>query len=51
MTGVIDKVGRDYLDLAALRPGEARRAPQVGHVRTVPFSALAAIRSVFTGDF
>ena len=50
MTGVIDKVGRDYLDLAALRPGEARRAPHVGHVMTIPFSALAAVRSVFTGD-
>lgn len=50
MAGVIDKVGRDYLDLAALRPGEVRRAPHVGHVCTVPFSALAAIRSVFTQD-
>lgn len=51
VTGVIDKVGRDYIDLAALRPGEARRALHVGQVSTIPFSALASIRSVFAGEF
>ncbi|HJV97819.1 MAG TPA: hypothetical protein VJ617_01795 [Arthrobacter sp.] len=50
VTGVIDRVGRDYFDLAAVRPGEARRALHVGQVSTIPFSALAAIRSPITGD-
>ncbi|WP_066292735.1 hypothetical protein [Arthrobacter sp. B6] len=50
VTGVIDKVGRDYVDLAAVRPGQARRALHVGQVSTIPFSALAAIRSPFMGE-
>lgn len=50
VTGVIDRVGLDYIDLAGVRPGEARRAIQVGQVSTIPFSALAAVRSPFAGE-
>lgn len=50
VTGVIDRVGLDYIDLAGIRPGEARRALHVGQVSTIPFSALAAIRSPFAGE-
>jgi len=45
LNGVIDRVGRDYLDLAVTEPGEARRAGNVREIATVPFAALAAIRS------
>ncbi|WP_411373730.1 hypothetical protein ACLH0K_11490 [Arthrobacter sp. MPF02] len=45
MEGVIDRVGKDYLDLAAVTPGEARRSCHVSHVSTIPFSALLAIRA------
>jgi hypothetical protein len=47
VTGVIDRVGLDYIDVAEVRPGVARRALEVGQVSTIPFSALAAIRSRF----
>jgi hypothetical protein len=43
--GVIDKVGRDHLDLAVTEDGEDRRESNVRKMVTVPFSALAAIRS------
>lgn len=43
--GVIDRVGKDYIDLAAVIPGEARRSHQVSQVSTIPFAALAAVRS------
>lgn len=46
LSGVIDRVGRDYFDLAVTRPGEARRATNVSQVATVPFSALGALRSL-----
>jgi hypothetical protein len=36
----------DYLDLAVLSPGEVRRNSQVSQVATIPFAALAAIRSL-----
>ncbi|SDQ82297.1 hypothetical protein SAMN04489738_3052 [Pseudarthrobacter chlorophenolicus] len=45
LEGVIDRVGKDYVDVAAVTPGEARRSRHVGDVSTVPFAALAAIRS------
>jgi hypothetical protein len=45
INGVIDRVGRDYLDLALTDPGEARRSANVREVSTVPFAALAALRS------
>jgi hypothetical protein len=48
LAGVIDRVGKDYLDLAVLSPGEVRRKHQVSQVATIPFTALAAIRSLRT---
>ncbi|MET3808927.1 hypothetical protein [Arthrobacter sp. UYEF3] len=44
--GVIDRVGRDFLDLAVTRPGEERRPSNVSGVATIPFGALVALRSV-----
>ena len=49
--GVIDRVGRDYLDFAVTGDGEERRAANVRQLATIPFAALAAIRSARTpGD-
>jgi sRNA-binding regulator protein Hfq len=45
LAGVIDRVGRDYFDLAVLAPGEVRRNHQVSQLATIPFTAVAAIRS------
>lgn len=45
LAGVIDRVGRDYIDLAAVIPGEPRRSRSVGQVSAIPFTALAMIRS------
>ncbi|MDQ0755744.1 hypothetical protein [Arthrobacter sp. B3I4] len=44
--GVIDRVGRDFFDLAVTAPGEERRGSNVTEVATIPFGALAALRSV-----
>lgn len=46
--GVIDRVGADFLDLAMIREGEDRRAANVRDVATVPFQALAGLRSART---
>ena len=43
--GVIDRVGRDFLDLAVTRAGEERRAANVRETATIPFAALAGLRS------
>jgi hypothetical protein len=43
--GVIDTVGGDFLDLAVMPVGEDRRPAGVRQVVTIPFAALAAIRS------
>jgi hypothetical protein len=43
--GVIDRVGRDHLDLAVTEDGEDRRPSNVREIVTVPFSAVAALRS------
>lgn len=48
--GVIDRVGRDFLDLALIAPGEERRAVNVSGVATIPFGALAGLRSVRVSD-
>ncbi|MGY2745723.1 hypothetical protein [Arthrobacter sp. UYCu723] len=48
--GVIDRVGRDHLDLAATEEGEDRRAANVRQMVTIPFSALAALRSARTAE-
>jgi hypothetical protein len=50
LPGVIDRVGKDYLDLAVLAQGEVRRSHQVSQVATIPFSALAAITSRRTAE-
>lgn len=44
--GVIDRVGKDYFDLALVPRGEARRRDSVQQLWTVPFASLAAIRSL-----
>lgn len=44
--GVIDRVGKDHFDVAATASGEARRHGNVSSVVTVPFAALAALRSL-----
>lgn len=51
LQGVIDRVGRDFFDLALTLPGEARRAGRVADVATVPFQALDALRSRRGGEF
>lgn len=43
--GVIDRVGRDHFDLAVTGEGEDRRAANVRQLATIPFGALAGIRS------
>lgn len=50
LAGVIDRVGKDYLDLATFTPGEVRRSNQVSQVSVIPLAALAAVRSRRTGD-
>ncbi len=44
--GVIDTVGRDFLDLAVARDGEERRPADARQMVAIPFGALAGIRSV-----
>lgn len=50
LTGVIDRVGKDHLDLAVYTPGESRRSRQVNQVSVIPFASLAAIRSRRSGE-
>jgi hypothetical protein len=44
VTGTIDRVGSDFLDLAEHATDDARRADAVTAVRAVAFSALAVVR-------
>lgn len=45
LTGVIDRVGADFLDLALVASGDVRRNAQVRQVSTVPFAAISLVRS------
>jgi hypothetical protein len=45
VTGTIDRVARDHLDLAEHEPGEARRDRIVRRIRLVPFDAIVRVRA------
>ena len=45
VSGTIDRVGRDYVELAEHPAGEPRRAGAVQDRRVIPLSALAVVRS------
>lgn len=50
VNGMIDRVGSDFLELAAVPSGEARRAGNVRTVYAVPFTAIGALASSRAGD-
>lgn len=45
VTGTLDRVGADHVDLAEHGAGEVRRAAAVRQVRLVPLTAIALVRS------
>lgn len=45
LEGVIDRVGKDFAEIAVVLPGEARRAATVSAVYAVPFAGIAAVSS------
>lgn len=46
VTGTIDRVARDHLDLAEHEPGVARRDRVVRRIRLVPFDAIVRVRAL-----
>jgi hypothetical protein len=44
LTGTLDRVGRDFCELAVHGPGEVRRATAVRGVETVPLAAIACVQ-------
>ncbi|MDH6236002.1 hypothetical protein [Cryobacterium sp. CG_9.6] len=46
LTGTIDRVGRDHLDLAVHPAGALRRTPNVEHYRVLPLDQMAFIKLV-----
>ena len=49
LTGTIDRVGRDHLDLAVHEPGLPRRARNVSQVRIVPLPHIELVRLGLSG--
>jgi hypothetical protein len=45
VSGTIDRVGKDFLEIAAVPFGEARRPANVRGVYAVPFAAVSALAS------
>lgn len=45
LTGTLDRVGVDFLEIAEHSSGEPRRSAELTAVRTVPFEAIAAVRT------
>lgn len=45
LTGTLDRVGADFVEVSLHGAGEPRRHDGVSGVRTVPFAALASVRS------
>jgi hypothetical protein len=44
LSGTIDRVGRDHIDLAVHAPGTLRRPRDVAHVRIVPLAHIHLVR-------
>jgi hypothetical protein len=45
VTGTVDRVGADFVEVAEHGPGEPRRQREVSGMRAVPFAAIAIVRS------
>jgi hypothetical protein len=45
VTGTVDRVGADFVEVAEHGPGEPRRQREVSGVRAVAFAAIAVVRS------